>query len=54
MWTQNMSRNAEVKKKWSNRQTMNCSRTHVLTALTTTGICNVRALSLSLSFEINF
>jgi purine nucleoside permease len=49
-WTQNMSRNAEVKKMGQRADygKQNCSRTHVLTALTTMGICNVRALSLFL------
>ncbi len=48
--TQNMSRNAEVKKmgQRANYGKRNCSRTHVLTALTTMGICNVKALSLFL------
>jgi hypothetical protein len=49
-----MSRNAEVKKMGQRVDygKHNYSRTHVLTALTTMGICNVKALSLSL--EINF
>ncbi len=55
--TQNMSRNAEVKKMGQRADygKHNCSRTHVLTALTTMGICNVKALSfflLKLIFEM--
>jgi hypothetical protein len=48
--TKNMSRNAEVKKMGQRADygKHNYSRTHVLTALTTMGICNVKALSLFL------
>jgi hypothetical protein len=48
--TQNMSRNAKVKKmgQMVDYGKHNCSTTHVLTTLTTMGICNVKALSLFL------
>jgi hypothetical protein len=48
--TQNMSRNAKVKKMGQRADygKHNCSRTHVLIALTTMGICNVTALFLFL------